>query len=118
MRINEAGDNRASLQINHASAGTSSLSDVGRSPHRQNLTVMYCEGFADRKPIVNGEDFSVHEDCVGRLRQCRQNEHQCNKDCEGKASHSKRQTTPNWPVGPAKSQFTWGETLAQRLLPL
>ncbi len=68
MRIDQARNNGAALKIDHLRARPRSFPDIRCCSNRQNSAVVYRQCFADGEVAIDGQDLSIDEYGVRRLR--------------------------------------------------
>jgi hypothetical protein len=67
VRVDQAGDDRTALQVDHAAARAGERPDVGRGADRHDLAVAHGERFGCRHGSVQGHDLAVEQHRVGVL---------------------------------------------------
>ena len=95
MRIDEAGQQGGSLQIDHAGLVCLQLHHIGKGTHRQNPAILDGNGIGARGCIGHGQDRAARIDRIrrfGALRPCgsgHQNRGACHQECSTGQPHCK-----------------------------
>jgi hypothetical protein len=88
VRIDQAGNDRAAAQIDHARGRTGELANLGRRPDRRDAPITDRDRFLNRRAQVESDDLAVDQDRVWSLRPHRAREPQ-QEDGQAKAAHAR-----------------------------
>ena len=88
MGVDQARNDGASQEIDHARLRTGKLSDVRRASNSEDFAVANSESLLNRGALVNSQDLSIHEDDIGGLGPGRSRQDESNSHKRDQRSHS------------------------------